>query len=266
MADRRFRPVDMAKVLGTCLVVLSVGSPACADPPQEGFVDTFEKPGVWDWRLSDYAHPGGWIDTRWDPRQISEEVPGRLDLVLEPDEDAGKHFVSAELRRRTRSGFGRYEVVMQPARGSGLNSAFFTYTGPHRGDPKDEVDIEFLGRDTTGVWVNAFSDGVAMPGRLIPLGFDAADRPRLYAFEWSPQEIRWYVGDRLIHRHAPTGKAQVPQTPGQVYVSLWAGSRKSSAWLGPTQPDTSAVAQYHCISYRPMGEVGRQCSDIWAPR
>ena len=40
---------------------------------------------------------------------------------------------------------------MQPGRGSGLVTALFTYTGPYAGDPHDEIDIEFLGKDLTKI-------------------------------------------------------------------------------------------------------------------
>src|SRR6056297_2922029 len=89
-------------------------------------------------------------------------------------------FVGAEVQRSRRTHFGHYEVVMRAARGHGVISSFFTYTGPYFGDPHEEIDFEFLGRDPTKVWLNRFYDGEKLPGQWIELGFDASEAPHLY--------------------------------------------------------------------------------------
>ena len=49
----------------------------------------------------------------------------------------------AALDAKAATGYGRYEVVMTAAKGNGIISSFFTYTGPYFGDPHDEIDFEF---------------------------------------------------------------------------------------------------------------------------
>ncbi|MEL6377495.1 MAG: family 16 glycosylhydrolase, partial [Pseudomonadota bacterium] len=78
-----------------------------------------------------------------------------------------KDFVGAEIQRRARTHYGRYEVVMRAARGNGVISSFFTYIGPYFDAPHDEVDIEFLGRDTTKLWANSFTNGRSRGGKWI---------------------------------------------------------------------------------------------------
>lgn len=228
----------------------------------EAFIERFDQPlARSDWRVSDYAHPGQWLDTRWAPRQIAQPDPGRLEITLNPDFRTKKTFASGEILRRETTHYGRYEAVLQTARGSGLNTAFFLYTGPHRGDPKDEIDFEFLGKDPTKVWINIYADGDPMPGFALDLGFDAAAAPHLYAFEWSADAIRWYADGRLLYSYAST-EGPLPVTPAQVYLSLWAGHPRIKGWLGYADPETEATAVFQCVSFVPEGKQGPQCSDV----
>ena len=149
---------------------------------------------------------------------------------------------------------------MTSARGEGVISAFFTYTGPHFDTPHDEIDFEFLGRDTTKVWVTRFADGKRLPGKWIDLGFDSAEAPHLYAFEWLEDKIIWYADGRELMR-VTAEETTLPVTPGRVYISLWAGGEQQKNWSGIAPDDTVAVAKYQCMSYRPVGGDNRQCSD-----
>ncbi|MEL6265599.1 MAG: family 16 glycosylhydrolase [Pseudomonadota bacterium] len=214
--------------------------------------------------VSDYSHPGRWTDTAWSRERVAQE-DGAIVIDLRPAEDPAavgdKRFVSGEIRHRADVHYGRYEVVMQAAQGDGLNSAFFTYTGPHRGDPHDEIDFEFLGQDTTRVYINVFADKRKMPGESVALGFDAAAGPHLYAFEWLPDRVTWYADGRLLYQFAPEDISRLPATPSQIYLSLWAGSPGIRGWLGLADPQTTAEARYWCVSYVPLGGEGVQCSD-----
>lgn len=232
---------------------------AVAGRAETGFVEDFSHASDdWNWVLSNYAHASGWIDTRWDPNSVARPAPGRLELRLtpaRPDQDGAKPFVSGELRRRARSHYGRYEVVMKAAKGSGLNTAFFTYTGTHMGDPHDEIDMEILGRDTTKIWLNYYVGGDGKLGRLFDLGFDAAEAAHHYAFEWTDAAIRWYANGRLLYE-TTREDSPPPQTAGQVYLSLWAGSPR---WLGEAAPNSTATAIFQCVAYSPDLDDGPAC-------
>ena len=43
------------------------------------------------------------------------------------------------------------------------------YTGPSEGKPWDEIDIEFLGKDTTKVQFNYFTHGRGQKDEHVPL-------------------------------------------------------------------------------------------------
>ena len=229
---------------------------------EEAFIDRFDRPvSQSGWRISEYTNPAQWIDNRWVARQVTQPAPGHLVISLNPDFRTEKTFASGELQWKRTTHYGRYEAILQAARGSGLNTAFFLYTGPHRGDPQDEIDFEFLGRDPTKVEVNIYVNGEQpMPDIAVDLGFDATQAPHLYAFEWSKEAIRWYADGRLLHEFTRTD-GPLPVTPGQIYLSLLAGHPKIKGWLGYASPDTKAQANFHCVSFIPLGGTGQQCSD-----
>lgn len=56
----------------------------------------------------------------------------------------------AEYRTKEFFHYGMYEVKMKPIKNNGVVSSFFTYTGAADGNPWDEIDIEFLGKDHEG--------------------------------------------------------------------------------------------------------------------
>jgi beta-glucanase (GH16 family) len=217
-----------------------------------------------DWFVSDFAIQKESFRTRWS-RQAVRIIDGALVLPLLPaPEDDAKDFIGSEVQRRQRTLYGRYEVEMTAARGEGVISSFFTYTGPYFGDPHDEIDFEFLGRDTTKVWVNRFVDGENLPGQWIDLGFDAAEGPHLYAFEWSPEEIVWFAEGRELLRISADEMA-IPSRPSKIYINIWAGNQWQRGWSGMAPDDQMAQARYYCLSYQPLGAETRQCSDRDAP-
>ena len=244
----------------TCFCILAAASGLNAETTAQPspFVDRFETPPDRSvWTASNYAHPGGWIHTRWSEDQIDWRKPGQLTIRLTPNsvDETKKRFVSGELKRRKRTHYGRYEVVMRAARGPGLNSAFFTYTGPHRGDPHDEIDFEFLGREPTKVWLNYYVDGEAQKDGPVDLGFDASAAAHHYAFTWTEDNIRWYADGRLIGE-IEANDAPPPKTPAEIYLSLWVGSPQ---WLGSAKPETMAEATYYCVAYSPEINDGPLC-------
>lgn len=214
----------------------------------EAFAETWERIDPAAWQVADYTATHPWFDVRWTPDAATAD--SGLSLGLAPNGLDTRRFDAASLRRHTRSHFGRYEVVMQPARGSGIISGFFTYTGAPYGTRHDEIDIEFLGRDTTIMNVALFTDG-AIQDTQVPLGFDAAEKPRLYAFEWLPDRVRWYAGNRLIHEmRAPDYK--IPQVPGMLFTNLWAADAEIAGWSGEIEVHAPVSTMVHCVSYAPL--------------
>lgn len=56
---------------------------------------------------------------------------------------------------------------------------------------------------------------------LIDLGFDATADFHTYAIEWSPNEIRWYVDGKLIHKRSNWSPTPIPHLPMKFHLNLW---------------------------------------------
>lgn len=187
-------------------------------------------------------------------------------LVLRVRKDGGEELshTSAEVQRVGFYGYGRYEVVMRASSAPGVVSSFFTHTGEYRGDPHDEVDIELLGRTPRSIHLNYFNAG-GSDAANVDLWFDASEGEHLYAFEWLPDSIIWYVdGVKVREVDNRTATVKVPTTASRVLVNTWVGNRQTEEWLGtPEFHETSAL--YTCISHVPVGRTGKQCSDVFTP-
>ncbi|KAB2541228.1 glycoside hydrolase family 16 [Salipiger aestuarii] len=213
------------------------------------------------WYVSNFAVKRDSFRTAWKSGSVTRPVSGGTLLSLVPaPEESHKDFFGAEVQRKQRTHFGRYEVVMTAARGYGVISSFFTYTGPFFGDTHEEIDFEFLGRDTTKVWLNRFVDGQKLPGRWTELGFDAAEAPHLYALDWLPDRLVWSVDGRELLR-ITSADTEIPQIPQRIYLSIWGGAAAQDTWSGEAPDDTRAHVTYHCLSYRPPGTDAAMCSD-----
>lgn len=252
----------MKRTAFAAAAVIALGATTGAEEiPDEPFFTTFEDLNPEDWYVSNFARKKPSFLTAWVPEQVSLEN-GQLHLALDPAPiNSGKVFSGAEIQRRDYSHYGRYEVVMQAGRGVGVISAFFTYTGPWFDDPWDEIDFEFLGKDTSKVWVTRFADGERLPGKWIDLGFDSAEETALYTFDWGPEALIWYVNGKEIFRVEAKDRT-LPTTPGRIYLSIWGGGEDQKNWSGIAERDTSTVATYDCVSYVPMGKTGQNCSDL----
>lgn len=154
-----------------------------------------------------------------------------MELLLRAEPKEGKRYTAGSIATKdtpeARHLYGRFEVELKPVRASGVITAFFLY----RFDPWQEIDMEFLGRDTTKVLINVFYNpgeegdlynyGYRGTPVLVDLGFDAADAVHRYAIEWDPGEIRWFVDDVLIHAR-PAGKpTPIPHLPMRFHINTW---------------------------------------------
>src|SRR5690606_19938087 len=133
-------------------------------------------------------------------------------------------YVSAEFQRTGFYGFGRYEVVMQSAKAQGVVSSFFTHTDDYHGDSHSEVDFELVGSKPHEVHTNDCWDG-KRDAVDIDLGLDASAGMHLYAFEWLPDSITWYVDGVEIRRvDATNAVTPIPQSSARVMANIWAAN------------------------------------------
>lgn len=166
---------------------------------------------------------------------------GKLTLVLSKSEGG---YVGAEYRSWQKFSYGFYSVKMKAAKCPGVISSFFTYTGL----PWDEIDIEFLGDDTTRVQFNYYTNGIGHHEYVYYLGFDASEDFHEYAFDWQPDSITWYVDGKPVYR----ATANIPSTPGQIMVNLWNVADSNADWAGRFDDSYLPVtAEYLWFGYQP---------------
>ena len=165
---------------------------------------------------------------------------GALTLSLVKSQNG---YAGAEFRSGARFSYGYYSVCMKAAKCSGVISSFFTYTGW----PWDEIDIEFLGDDTTRVQFNYYTNGVGHHEYFYELGFDASEDFHEYGFDWQPDSITWYVDGKAVYR----ADVNIPSHEGHIMMNLWNIADTHADWAGKVDESKLPVsAQYKWIGYQ----------------
>jgi beta-glucanase (GH16 family) len=241
----------MKKLAMAAATLLAVLAPTAAGAASGGFVDYMDWHDYNNWyRAHGWANPlsrCGWSHAN------TVFAQGFMKQSVTKVPMAGKSHSCGFYQSRQRFGYGRYQVRMKAARGSGVVSGIFIYRGAPRGGGRyDEIDLEFLGRDTTKLQTNYFVNGGETHERLIDLGFDAAAGFHTYAFEWRPDSIEWFVDGRSV-RKATRARGPLPSLPGKVGALTWATSLKD--WAGPFRDRPPIVAEYDYISYTPLAKL-----------
>ena len=145
--------------------------------------------------------------------------------------------------------YGYYETSMQAMKNDGVVSSFFTYTGPSDNNPWDEIDIEILGKDTTKVQFNYYTNGVGKHEYMYDLGFDSSEAYHTYGFDWQPDHIAWFVDGKEVYR----ATQNIPKTPGKIMMNAWPGSARIDSgirdWLNDFNGNVPLTARYLWVTY-----------------
>ncbi|MFI5298484.1 MAG: family 16 glycosylhydrolase [Polyangiales bacterium] len=183
------------------------------------------------------------------PDNVVPIAGGGIRLKLEPRAIGGKDFSSGSIATKdavdAKFTFGRFETVLRPTKVSGVVTGVFLY----RFDPWQEIDAEFVGKDTTKLVVNVFYNpgeegdlynyGLRGTPVTIDLGFDAAADFHRYAIEWEKEEIRWFVDDRLVHARAAGSPTPIPHLPMRFHINTWPCCSEELA--GPFTPTSEPM-------------------------
>lgn len=227
------------------------------------FMQRFDEPlENGGWYKADFVYESQTQRAGWSKEHVIE-TGDELVLKITREPKEFQPYTGAEINRTKRYHYGRYQVVMRAAPGSGLVSSFFTHTDDYFGDPHNEIDFEFLGYDTAMVQLNFYSGNGNMQGHLVDLPYDAAKDYQLYTFDWMPDRIDWFIGDQHVFRatQASTG-LKIPDRPSRLMMNLWSGSERQYNWHGKPTFESGATASYRCVSYQAPGDNGSsQCSD-----
>jgi GR25 family glycosyltransferase involved in LPS biosynthesis len=156
-------------------------------------------------------------------------------LILSKTAVGNRSYRSGSFASERAFGHGRFEAEIRAARGSGLVTGFFL----HRDCPRQEIDVELTGDDPHRMLVNVYfnpgDDGAAVgfgyrgsPCR-IELGFDATLDFHLYAIDWRPGCISWWVDERAVHERVGWDPTPIPHLPMRLHANLWAPRSKELA-------------------------------------
>lgn len=193
--------------------------------------------------IADGWSNGDMFDCTWRKENIS--FSNNMFLSIRNDNlGSATRWSGAEYRSNEFFHYGLYEVRMKPIKNDGVVSSLFTYTGPVDGNPWDEIDIEFLGKDTTKVQFNYYTNGVGNHEYVYDLGFDAATSFHTYGFEWQPDYITWYVDGCAVY----TATENIPSNPGKIMMNVWPGTGVDS-WLNPFNGVVPLSAEYEKFKY-----------------
>ncbi|MFJ3540202.1 family 16 glycosylhydrolase [Streptomyces sp. NPDC090109] len=191
-----------------------------------------------DWYLRNDTFPGNQALFR--PANTTLHHPGPALLTLRHEPSRVRNLTAAAIATRRSYLYGTFAARLRVPSGSGLVSGLFL----HRNGPRQEIDIEFLGRDTTRMLVNVFYNPGA-PGTkleygyrgtplLVDLGFDASENFHDYAIEWGPDCIRWRVDGTVVHERHLWDPTPIPDQPMEFNLNLW--NSVSTEFAGPLPP------------------------------
>jgi beta-glucanase (GH16 family) len=227
-----------SKLLSIVLIVALLTSKTEAAAAWNGNHETmdFNYHDSGNFEMSSWSN-GGMFNCTWSPNNVRFEN-GKMKLTI----DAG--YTGGEYRTKKYYGYGMFQVNMKPIKNPGVVSSFFTYTGPADGTKWDEIDIEFLGYDTTKVQFNYYTSGVGNHEYLYNLGFDASQSFHTYGFFWSQYSITWYVDGRAVY----TAYNNIPSVPGKIMMNVWPG-KNVDEWLRPFNGVTPLSAYYDWASW-----------------
>lgn len=245
---KRLKKIQRSVVAFALAVLMVVSNPTCVEATVwSHYGEGFDYHNASMWEKADGWSNGGMFNCTW--RAYNANVNnGVLNLSITQDWNGGsKPYAGAEYRTRDTFGYGLYQVSMKPAKNTGIVSSFFTYTGPTDGTPWDEIDIEFLGKDTTKVQFNYYTNGVGNHEYVYDLGFDASQSYHTYAFNWQPGYIAWYVDGREVYR----AYDNIPSHPGKIMLNIWPGTGVNE-WLGAYDGRTNLTASYDWVAYDPI--------------
>lgn len=191
---------------------------------------------------------GSMFNVTWRKENVTFEN-NSMQLIIDKDSKAGTvPYSGGEYRSKEFYSYGRYEVRMKAIKNDGVVSSFFTYTGPSDNNPWDEIDIEILGKDTTKVQFNYFTDGKGEHEYMYDLGFDASEDFHDYAFEWHKDKIVWFVDGKEVY----TATENIPSTSGKIMMNAWCGTGVDS-WLNAFDDSRLPLkAEYEKISFTPF--------------
>lgn len=165
---------------------------------------------------------------------------------------AQKPYRGAEYRSIETFQYGRFEIRMQSASGSGTVSSFFTIydywgDGINGSENWQEIDYEALGQYTNQFQTNIITAYETSHEELHTLQYNPHVSFQTYAFEWTPEDIKFYINDQLI-RQDSNNYVQTFNSGQKIMMNIWQPIWED--WVGEFNPNILPIyAFYDWMNY-----------------
>tara|TARA_B100000073_G_scaffold320247_1_gene299791 strand:- start:1017 stop:2078 length:1062 start_codon:yes stop_codon:yes gene_type:complete len=136
-----------------------------------------------------------------------------------------KPYRGAEYRTIDEFLYGRFEVKMKTAIGSGVVSSFFTIddywaNGQSSTSNWREIDFEALGNISNAIQTNIITAYETHHEELIYTPFYPYNSFHIYAFEWTPLSIKFFIDDQLV-RQDYNDYVSTHNTAQKIMMNIW---------------------------------------------
>ncbi|WP_117215630.1 family 16 glycosylhydrolase [Allorhizocola rhizosphaerae] len=201
------------------------------------------------WKLRDDTFPSNLA--LFIPENVAVH-DGAIALTLRAQRTSVREYTGAAMAGRGNYLYGTFGAELRPSNVTGVITGLFL----HRNGPRHEIDIEFLGRNTTKMLVNVFYNPGPEGTKLeygyrgtpteIDLGFDASDDFHFYEIDWQPSRIAWKVDGVIVYERPIWYPTPLPDRPLEYNVNLWhSRSTEFAGYLDRTR--LPAVAEVRSI-------------------
>jgi GR25 family glycosyltransferase involved in LPS biosynthesis len=185
------------------------------------------------WRLRDDTFPDNL--SIFTPDNVAVDSQGVTQLTVREQTTSVRLLTSAAIATQQKSLFGKFAATLRPTNAQGIVTGMFLY----RSSPHQEIDIEFLGRDTTRMLVNVFYNpglegtkleyGYRGTPVLVDLGFDASREFHQYEIEWHENVLRWHIDGHVVYERVQWDPTPIPNLPMEFNVNMWCSRSRELA-------------------------------------
>lgn len=169
---------------------------------------------------------------------------------------SAKPYKGAEIYSKQSFKYGRYEMRMRVAKGSGVLSTFFTYKNGSEqpGVFWEEIDIEVFGKNNATQWQSNVIIGTNRPTSktegVHTMPFSLGDGYNTYVLEWTPTYIAWFINDTEVRRINGGQFVSGLANPQSLRFNLWAANIPE--WVGAWSDHILPIYQFvNYFEYRP---------------
>ncbi|WP_318451456.1 family 16 glycosylhydrolase [Photobacterium leiognathi] len=187
--------------------------------------DDFSKLDTSNWFLRNDTFPGN--QAMFNSENFSVNTGNGASIILKNQDMKVREYSSGAITSSSLFLYGRFEAVIKPPKVSGLVTGIFL----HRDSPRQEIDIEIVGKSPNKMLINVYYNPGVDGARFdfgyrgtpveIDLGFDATEDYHSYAIEWDSTEIRWFVDGNLIYNRVNWAPTPIPHLPMKFHINLW---------------------------------------------